>query len=97
MSLSTDPAQPMYGQDMVFRVTLKDDAGKQVTGVKVEADLKMKTMDMGKTIVSLVDNGQGIYEGKGKFSMAGPWDVIVTATKDGKGGMQTFNVVARKD
>lgn len=76
---------------------MQDDAGKPVAGAKVEADLKMKSHDMGKNIVSLTDNGQGMYEGKGKFSMAGPWDVVVIASKNGKSGAQTFSVVARKE
>ncbi|HYG97815.1 MAG TPA: FixH family protein [Terriglobales bacterium] len=97
MAFTTEPAQPKYGQETVFRVSLQDDSGKPMPGAKVEADLKMKGHDMGKNIVSLIDNGQGIYEGKGKFTMAGPWDVVVIANKDGKGGAQTFNVVARKD
>jgi uncharacterized GH25 family protein len=57
MALSTEPAQPKYGEDTMFRVTMKDDTGKPVAGAKVEADLKMKSHDMGKNIVSLADNG----------------------------------------
>lgn len=97
MTLNTEPAHPKYGEETTFRVTMQDKAGNPVPGAKVEADLKMKSHDMGKNVVLLADNGQGVYEGRGKFSMAGPWDVVVVASKEGTTGMQTFNVVARKE
>lgn len=97
MQLSTEPAQPKYGAETMFRVTMKDEAGNPVSGAKVDADLKMKSHDMGRNVVPLADNGQGIYEGRGRLTMAGPWDVVIIASKDGKGGMQTFNVVARRE
>lgn len=94
ITLTTDPAQPAEEKDTVFKVTVADPSGQPVSGATVSADLKMQLMDMGKNEITLADKGAGIYEGKGQFSMAGPWNVIVTAKQGGKTGQQTFQTVA---
>lgn len=96
MTLNTEPAQPQERQQTTFRVTLADESGQTVPGAEVKISLKMPSMDMGKNEARLGDLGNGVYEGKARFTMAGPWNVIVTATKDGKTGAQTFPIVARK-
>lgn len=96
IELSTEPAQPTYGKDTIFRVKLGDATNKPVTGADVKANLKMQTMDMGKNIVKLADKGDGTYEGKGQFSMAGPWNVIVEVANEGKTSAKTFPIVAKK-
>lgn len=95
ITLTTDPAQPNEEKDTIFKVTLADPAGQPVSGATVTADLKMQIMDMGKNEIALTDKGSGTYEGKGQFSMAGPWNVIVTAKQGGKTGQQTFQTVVR--
>ncbi len=79
VQLTTNPTPPVEDQDTTFKVTLTDNSGKPVPGAKVTAALKMQTMDMGKNEVTFTDKGSGSYEGKGKFTMAGPWDVEVVA------------------
>jgi nitrogen fixation protein FixH len=96
MSLTTDPPQPVSGADTTFRVTMTSQAGAPVDGTEVQADLKMRTMDMGRNVVKLADTGDGVYEGKGQFSMAGPWDVVVNARKDAETGTQAFPLVVKK-
>jgi nitrogen fixation protein FixH len=96
MALTTSPAQPVSGEDTTFEVTLNDASGQPVAGAKVEAALEMKIMDMGKNVVTLADKGNGVYQGKGQFTMSGPWDVVVTANKAGASGAQRFEVMARK-
>ena len=96
MQLTTDPVQPTSEQNATFRVKLTDESGAPVTGAKLQAELVMRSMDMGKTEVPLADKSNGLYEGQGKFTMAGPWNVVVTATKDGKSATQTFEIVAKR-
>lgn len=96
IALTTDPAQPVSERPATFRVSVTDAAGQAVAGATVQADLKMQSMDMGKNVVQLADKGNGIYEGKGEFSMAGPWNVIVSVSKTGTTGEQKFEVVAKK-
>lgn len=96
MTLTTEPDPPAYGENATLRVTLTDLSGSPVSGADVRADLKMQIMDMGKNELTLAAKGAGAYEGKGQFTMAGPWNVVVTAAKDGKTGQQTFQIVAKK-
>jgi YtkA-like len=92
MSLSMDPAQPKSGGKTDFRVTIKQKPGTVVDGAQVQASLVMPLMDMGKNQFPLQSAGNGEYEGKGEFTMAGEWEVVVTANAQGKTGKTTFNV-----
>jgi nitrogen fixation protein FixH len=96
IALTTDPAKPEEENDTAFKVALTDSSGQPVSGAAVTADLQMQTMNMGKNEITLIDDGAGTYEGKSQFSMAGPWNVIVTAKQGGKTAQQTFQVVAYK-
>jgi len=87
-----DPAQPKFGRKTNFRVIVKQPLGRPVDGAKVEASLVMPLMDMGKNQFSLKPAGNGEYEGMGEFSMAGEWEIVVTASAEGKTGKTTFNV-----
>jgi hypothetical protein len=92
MSLAMDPAQPKFGRKTNFRVTVKQTLGTPVDGAQVEASLVMPLMDMGKNQFALKLAGNGEYEGTGEFTMAGEWEVIVSASAQGKTGRTTFNV-----
>jgi hypothetical protein len=92
MSLAMDPAQPKFGRKTNFRVTVKQTLGTPVQGAQAEASLVMPLMDMGKNQFALKPAGNGEYEGMGEFSMAGEWEVIVSASAQGKTGKTTFNV-----
>ena len=92
MSLLMDPAQPRFARKTNFRVIVKQTSEAPVEGAQVEASLVMPLMDMGKNQFALKPAGNGEYEGKGEFTMAGEWEVIVTASAQGKTGKTTFNV-----
>ncbi len=92
MSLAMDPAQPKFGRKTNFRVAVKQTLGTPVDGAQVEASLVMPLMDMGKNQFPLKPAGDGEYEGAGEFSMAGEWEVIVTASAERKTGKTTFHV-----
>jgi hypothetical protein len=92
MSLALDPAQPKFARKTKFRVTMKQMLGTPVDGAQVEASLVMPLMDMGKNQFALKPAANGEYEGAGEFSMAGEWEVVVTASAAGKTGKTTFNV-----
>ena len=87
-----DPTQPKFGRKTNFRVTVKQTLGKPVEGAQVEVSLVMPLMDMGKNQFVLKPAGNGEYEGAGEFTMAGEWEVVVTASGEGKAGKTTFNV-----
>jgi len=92
MSLAMDPSQPKFARKTNFRVTLKQTPGRPVEGAQVEVWLVMPLMDMGKNQFPLKPTSNGEYEGAGEFTMAGEWEVIVTASAQGKAGKTTFNV-----
>jgi hypothetical protein len=52
---------------------------------------------MGKTTTRMASEGNGEYEAISTLSMAGSWQVTVTAKKDGVTlGKKTFNLVAKE-
>lgn len=91
MALELD-APPRIVKATSFRLQLNDLAGKPVSGAQVEVSLVMKLMDMGKNEFPLAGKGDGRYEGSGTFSMAGVWNVVVTAQSGGQTGEQKFEV-----
>ncbi len=97
MELTTVPSPPVSGKDTNFQLKLSDAAGNPVPAADVKAALVMPSMDMGKNEVTLADKGDGKYEGTGKFTMSGPWNVVVTAKAQGKSGQQTFPVVVHRE
>lgn len=91
-SLRMEPAQPRFASKTRFRVQVTDAAGAPVSGAQVQASLVMPLMDMGKNQFPLTPAGSGEYAGQGEFSMAGEWEVVVTASAGGKNAKYTFNV-----
>lgn len=96
ISLTTDPAPPLEDQETLFKLTVTDSSGKPVTGASVSAALEMQSMDMGKNDVTFSDKGSGNYEGKGKFTMAGPWNVVVSVKQADNTDQQTISIVAHR-
>lgn len=92
MALSLDPAQPKLGRKTKFQVTIRQTLGRLVDGAQVDASLVMPLMDMGKNQFSLKPATSGVYQGIGEFSMAGEWEVVITASAGDKSGKTTFNV-----
>jgi len=92
ISLAMDPAQPKFARRTTFCVAVRQTLGSPVDGAQVEISLVMPLMDMGNNHFALKPMGNGEYKGSGEFSMAGEWEVIVTANAQGKTGRTTFNV-----
>lgn len=92
MALEMEPAQPKFAQKTVFHLKVSDQAGVPVAEAQVAASLVMPLMDMGTNEVAFSPAGRGAYQGTGSFTMAGEWEVIVTATSGGRSGKYTFNV-----
>jgi hypothetical protein len=90
------PDPPLSGRPVAFHLSVTDWAGKPITGAHVTAALVMPLMDMGKNEIAFAEKGAGDYEGQGKFTMTGPWNVLVTASAQGKSGQQTFAVAVRE-
>jgi Cu(I)/Ag(I) efflux system membrane fusion protein/cobalt-zinc-cadmium efflux system membrane fusion protein len=88
ITFRTDPDPPRNG-DTMFVVVVKDAEGKAVPDLQVAVRLfmaPMPSMNMPamRTDVTLVGAGDGEYHGHGNISMAGKWDVTVTASRNGQ-------------
>jgi nitrogen fixation protein FixH len=88
LTLTTKPSPLGLGQNL-FEVTVTDAKGKPVTDAAVAlllvmpADPKIKHPEM-RTEGTLNNVGSGKYNGIAIVSMAGDWDVTVTARRGGK-------------
>jgi len=88
LDLTSQPDPPRRGSN-VFRVKLSDDNGAPISGADVSVTFFMPAMpEMGmaamRTAVSLVDKGNGLYEGSGKLDSGGTWQVTMVAKKNGQ-------------
>ncbi len=88
ITLSTRPAPLGLGQNL-FEVSVKDAKGQPIADADVAivllmpADPKTKHPEM-KTEGKLNNAGKGTYSGIVMVTMAGDWDVTVTASRNGK-------------
>jgi hypothetical protein len=88
LSLTTKPSPLGLGQNL-FEVAVKDAKGQPVSNADVAivllmpADPKTKHPEM-KTEGKLNNAGKGTYNGIVMVTMAGDWDVTVTASRNGK-------------
>lgn len=88
ISLSTVPSPPQKGSDALqVRLTAAD--GRPLSGARVDVAFYMPGMPaMGMAAMhvtaTLVEKGQGIYEGSAQLGSGGTWQVTVTATRGGK-------------
>jgi nitrogen fixation protein FixH len=88
LTLTTKPSPLGLGQNL-FDVSVKDAKGQPVANADVSlllvmpADPKTKHPEM-RTEGELNNAGRGRYTGSAIVTMAGEWDVTVTATRNGK-------------
>jgi nitrogen fixation protein FixH len=88
IELTTRPSPLGLGQNL-FDVTLKDANGQPIADAEVTlvllmpADPKTKHPEM-KTEGTLNNVGNGRYSGIAMVTMAGAWDVTVTASRNGQ-------------
>jgi RND family efflux transporter MFP subunit len=100
IDFTTAPDPPRHG-DNTFEVKVRDAEGAPVTDAEVGVRLympPMPSMNMPamRTDIALLHVGAGTYRGQGQITMAGRWDVTVTATRGGQRlGSRTLAIVAR--
>jgi Cu(I)/Ag(I) efflux system membrane fusion protein/cobalt-zinc-cadmium efflux system membrane fusion protein len=86
--LSSEPNPPRKGSN-VFRVKLTDGKGAAIAGAQVTVTFFMPGMPaMGmaamRTVVTMSDKGNGVYEGSGLLGSGGAWQVTILARKNGQ-------------
>lgn len=88
IELTTEPAPPRRGSNVV-RVKLSDASSAPITGAEVSVTFFMPAMPaMGmaamRAPVTLVDKGNGTYEGSAELNSGGTWQTTILAKKKGQ-------------
>jgi Cu(I)/Ag(I) efflux system membrane fusion protein/cobalt-zinc-cadmium efflux system membrane fusion protein len=88
IDFTTDPNPPSKGAN-TFRVRLTGPGNAPVTGAAVTATFYMAGMPaMGMAAMNmtttLVEKGNGLYEGNGSLDSGGAWQVTITAQRNGQ-------------
>jgi len=96
----SEPDPPKAG-DNTIAVTVRQPDGTAITDAAVTAVFSMPAMPAMnmpamRTEATLSHVEGGRYQGMGKLSMSGTWNVTVTATRDGEPiGRRSFSIVAK--
>jgi Cu(I)/Ag(I) efflux system membrane fusion protein/cobalt-zinc-cadmium efflux system membrane fusion protein len=88
VELTSDPEPPHKGSNTI-RVKLTGQDGKPIAGANVTVTFFMAAMPaMGmasmKTVITVNDRGDGMYEGKGDLGSGGTWQVTIRAQQNGQ-------------
>lgn len=88
IDFSTRPSPPRKGAN-TLRVRVTGADGKPVTGAQVTVICflpAMPAMGMGaqRAVITLVDQGQGVYAGSQMFATGGTWQATVVVARNGK-------------
>ena len=100
LEFNSDP-DPLKSGDNTIEVTVKQPDGTAITDAEVTAVFSMPampTMNMpamrSEAKLSHVDGGR--YRGMGQLSMAGTWNVTITASRGGQPiGRRAFSIIAK--
>jgi hypothetical protein len=100
IEFSSEPDPPKSG-DNTIEVTVRQPDGTAITDAAVTAVFSMPAMPAmnmpamrAEARLTHVEGGR--YTGMGQLSMAGTWNVTVTATRDGEPiGRRSFSIVAK--
>jgi len=96
LEMEAPPAPPVTGANAIT-VTLTGSDGMPIGDAVVSGELFMPVMEsMGKSVVVFRPQGSGRYVGEGTLSMAGSWQITVTARRDGQTvATRTFNLTTK--
>ena len=83
VTLSTLPETAKVGENTV-RIQVRDPGNKPVTTAQVSFTYTMDMPGMMIEQATAPHTGEGRYEGKAKFAMAGPWGLVVTIAAPGQ-------------
>jgi hypothetical protein len=83
VTLSTLPETAKVGENTV-RIQVREQEGKPVTNAQVSFTYTMDMPGMAIEEVKASHSGEGRYEGKAKFTMAGPWGLMVMVAAPGQ-------------
>jgi len=96
LAMEPGPSPPVTGTNTIT-ITLQESDGTPIGDAAVSGELFMPVMEsMGKTVVVFRPEGSGRYVGEGALSMAGSWQITVTAKRAGQTlATRTFNLTTK--
>jgi nitrogen fixation protein FixH len=96
LAIEAAPAPPTTGENHITVVATGAD-GTAADDLTVAGELFMPVMEsMGKTTIAFTPAGGGRYTGQGNLTMAGAWQLTVTAKRGGQTlATRTFNLTTR--
>jgi len=74
---TAEPAPPVVGAPLVANVTLRDSARQPVRGARLEIEVHMSHPGMAPILAAAEEQGDGVYQVRFRFTMAGDWIVLV--------------------
>jgi YtkA-like len=83
MQVHLDPAHPEAIKITTLELHLTNQEGMPIEQAQVVPSAWMTNMDMAMNRVSVMTLGQGNYQARLQFSMAGPWEIRVEAQAPG--------------
>jgi hypothetical protein len=88
VEVTTAPAPPVAGTDLLLEARLTDAQGNAVSDATVSFDVDMVMMSHGKHVVAAQSDGAGRFTAPFHFVMAGAWRVIVIVERPGESAEQ---------
>lgn len=78
VTVAVAPAPPQAAAESIARVTLRDAQGRPVRGARVQIEAHMPHPGMAPVVADAAERGDGIYEARLQFTMAGDWILVAT-------------------
>jgi hypothetical protein len=82
-ALMMEPYPPTQMKEANLRLTLQDQDNQPVTGARVQFDLSKLDLSMPPYFLGAFDDGNGIYQASGTFTMSGDWQIRVDVFVEG--------------
>ena len=78
VTVAVAPVPPRAAAESIARVTLRDAEGRPVSGARVQVEAHMPHPGMTPVVADAAERGDGIYEARLQFTMAGDWILVAT-------------------
>jgi nitrogen fixation protein FixH len=81
MSIEMQPPRPRKDAPFTLLVRVLDPAGNAVPDASVHGVVTLSTADRGRQELDFTNAGGGLYRAQTKVSVAGAWEVLLTARR----------------
>jgi hypothetical protein len=77
LAWNIEPAPPSAGPETVVRITVRDRNQRPIPAARLRLEGHMSHAGMAPVVTSVTDKGDGVYEARLRFTMAGDWVLVV--------------------